>query len=312
MQKFKWVFILVLISCTVTFIACKREQRMPETVPPDPKPPEMDTPTPEMPEEVPLHLVDVLIFTNRSFWISIENAEIAAEMTKNLLDAEDINVQITKDDVYVREWMRLTTDDGNVNVIVLYGVLPDSVYGTGNSQPNGSIAENWIETMDGDTILNHADYIAYNTDQDVNKITELGLDTSAGVGSNLEGGLQNLMDNPDISLLAPNVPDPRYQGATSGGPVSMIVTSDGTELTPSVVNFESFRPISLNQLQGEWFAEKVFASDTGTAQAAYADPVIVRDGNLGRLAIVHATQYHIGLLNGEVAAEIIINYLLAK
>ena len=220
--------------------------------------------------------------------------------------------KITKDDAYVREWMRLTTNDGNVNVIVLYGVLPDSVYGTGNSQPNGSIAENWIETMDGDTILNHADYIAYNTDHDVNKITELGLDTSAGVGSNLEGGLQNLMDNPNISLLVPNIPDPRYRESTSGGPVSMIVTSDGTELTPSLVNFESFRSIPLNQLQGEWFAEKVFASDTGNAQAAYADPVIVRDGNLGRLAIVHATQYQIGLLNGEVTAEIIINYLLSE
>lgn len=322
MRKFKWIFILVLISCTVAFIACKQEQRRQETDLPDPKPPEMDkseppppeivTPTPEMPEEAPLHLVDVLIFTNRSFWITIENAEIAAEMTKKLLDAEGINVHITKNDVYVRDWMRLTTDDGNVNVIILYGVLPDSVYGTGNSQPNGSVAENWIETTDGDTILNHADYIAYNTDDDVNKITELGLDTSEGIGSNLEGGLQNLMDNPNISLLVPDVPDPRHPGSTIGGPVSMIVTSDGTELTPSLVNFESFRSIPLNQLQGEWFAEKVFASDTGNAQAAYADPVILRDGNLGRIAIVHATQFHLDLLNGEVTAEIIINYLLAE
>ena len=102
----------------------------------------------------------------------------------------------------------------------------------------------------------------------------------------------------------------------------MIVTSDGTELTPSLANFESYRVIPLNQLQGEWFAEKVFASDTGDAQATYADPVIVRDGNRGRLAIVHATPSPKwllngevaaeGLLNGEVAAEIITNYLLAE
>ena len=39
-------------------------------------------------------------------------------------------------------------------------------------EPDGSIAENWIETTDGDTILNHADYIAYNTDFDVDKVTE--------------------------------------------------------------------------------------------------------------------------------------------
>ena len=67
----------------------------------------------------------------------------------------------------------------------------------------------------------------------------------------------------------------------------------------------------MNQLQGEWFAEKVFASDTGDAEATYADPVIVRDGDRGRLAIVHATTKYEGLLNGEVAAEIIINSLLA-
>ena len=92
----------------------------------------------------------------------------------------------------------------------------------------------------------------------------------------------------------------------------MIVTSDGMALTPSLANFGSSRPIPLAQLQDEWFAEKVFASDTGNAEATYADPVIVRDGDRGRLAIVHATSEHEGLLNGEVAAEIIINYLLAK
>ena len=92
----------------------------------------------------------------------------------------------------------------------------------------------------------------------------------------------------------------------------MIVTPDGNALTPSLASFETYRPIPLNQLRGEWYAEKVFASDTGGDQAAYADPVIVRDGNRGRLAIVHASFIHEGLLNGEVAAEIITNYLLAE
>ena len=83
----------------------------------------------------------------------------------------------------------------------LYGVLPASVYGTGNTQPDGSIAENWIETTDGDTILNHADYIAYNTDFDVDKVTEWTPERSGAVGSNRESGLQNLMDNPNINLF---------------------------------------------------------------------------------------------------------------
>ena len=334
MRKYLWIVVIALVTCAVYFTSCERiPKEMMDTIMPDAEqvkptetPEEMvETPTEpiEMSEEMmetSIDLVDVLIYTNRSFWITLEDAEMAAETTKSLLDAARIQVEITKDDAYVREWMLQTTGDGNVNIIVLYGVLPASVYGTGNSEPDGSIAENWIETTDGDTILNHADYIAYNTDYDVDKITEwnpvvgdepIEVDEVQAVGSNREWGLQNLMDNPNIILFAP-VPDPRVIGVTQGGPVSMIVTPDGTALTPSLVNFESYRPIPLNQLRGEWFAEEIFASDTGDDQAAYADPVIVRDGNRGRLAVVHATTKHEDILNGEVAGEIIINYLLAE
>lgn len=244
-------------------------------------------------ETIPEVIPDVLIYTYRSSWITLDDAKMAAETTKSLLESEGIEVKITDDDRYLRDWILQATGDGSVNVLILYGVIPSTVYPQGNSQPDGSIAENWIETTDGDTILNHADYIAYVSDQDGR--------------ANREGGLQNLMDNPDIQI---------WRDAT-GLPVkaNMIVTSDGKDLTPSLVSFETRgRPMPLNQLQGDWFAEIVFASDTGDAQATYADPVIVRDGNLGRLAIVHNTTLSVekGLLNGEVAAEIISNYLLAE
>ena len=307
MRKYLWIVVIALIASAVYFTSCERvPQEMMDTIMPDAEqiepPPEMVEEMPEeMPEEMmemPVDLVDVLIYTNRSFWITLEDAEMAAETTKRRLDFAGVQAEITKNDAYVREWMLHTTGDGNTNAIVLYGVLPASVYGTGNTQPDGSIAESWIETTDGDTILNHADYIAYNTDFDVDKITEWTPDKNQAVGSNREGGLQNLMDNPNINLF-------------TAGIASMAVTSDGMALTPSLANFDSWRPIPLAQLQGEWFAEKVFASDTGDAEATYADPVILRDGDRGRLAIVHATTEHEGLLNGEVAAEMIINALLA-
>ena len=90
--------------------------------------------------------------------------------------------------------------------------------------------------------------------------------------------------------------------------IPMIVTADGSTLTPSLYGFLSDRPLPLKQLQGNWFAEKVFASDTGNSQANYADPVILRDGKLGRIAIVHQTRNEDNP-KGEVAAEIIINTL---
>ena len=95
----------------------------------------------------------------------------------------------------------------------------------------------------------------------------------------------------------------------------MSVTPDGSALTPSLVNFESHRVFPLRTLKepgaGTWFAEKIFASDTGSDQATYADPLIVRDGKRGRLAVVHQTHLQDDP-KGEVAAEIIINYLLAQ
>ena len=252
-------------------------------------------PPAEMPITPPVdmaHPIDVVIYTNHSVGIDLEDAEMAAETTRNLLEAEGISVEITKDYTFVRDWMLQTTNDGNVDVLVLYGVLPTSVYRAGD----GSIAENWIETMDGNTILNHADYIAYYADAGAGN-----LDTIA------YHGLRNLMDNPDITSF--------IQGHDFDTPLPMIVTPDGTALTPSLANFDSYRPMSLNQLQGDWYAEKVFASDTGNTQAAYADPVIVRDGNLGRLAIVHSNvvnEKSNSLPNGEVAAEIISNYLIQE
>ncbi|MDE0465896.1 MAG: formylglycine-generating enzyme family protein [Candidatus Poribacteria bacterium] len=313
MRKYLWIAVIALLACAVYFTSCEKVPKMMEPLLPDVEqveptemPEEMVETPPEpteMPEEMmamPIDLVDVLIYTNRSYWITLEDAAMAAETTRNLVESGGFSVEITKDPAHVREWMLQTTGDGNMNVIIFYGVLPDSIYGKGNSQPDGSIAENWIETMDGDTILNHADYIAYNSDFEVGEIT--GVVSTAEVGANKEGGLQNLMDNPSISLR---------DNRNVMSPKTMIVTSDGMALAPSLVDFVSYRSVQLDQLQGEWFAEKIFASDTGNDQAACADPVVLRDGDRGRIAIIHGTFEHAGLPNGEVAAEIIANYLLA-
>ncbi len=91
----------------------------------------------------------------------------------------------------------------------------------------------------------------------------------------------------------------------------MSVTRDGKTLIPRLGNFEAPRPVRLNQLRGEWFAEKIFASYTDENQGILADPIIVRDGNRGRLAFVFQTPWEDDP-KGEVAVEIIIHYLLTK
>ena len=103
------------------------------------------------------------------------------------------------------------------------------------------------------------------------------------------------MDIPGITMWGDNTP--------------MKVTARGKALTPSLRNFSSDRPFHLDRLEGDWFAELILASNTGDERATRADPVIVRDGNLGRIAIVHQTENEDNP-KGRVAAEIIINYLM--
>ncbi|RKU23235.1 hypothetical protein C6500_01860, partial [Candidatus Poribacteria bacterium] len=224
--------------------------------------------------------IEVLMYTGAVSWMSLDDANLQSQLTKQLLSSKGIRAEIVQTEDAVRDWMLQTTSDGNVDVLILYGVLPTSIHPYPNSQPDGTVAEEWIESTDGNTILNHGDYFGY--------VDNNGVQT-----------LQDIMDIPHITMwdfgLENNTP--------------MVVTKDGKELTPSLTNFQSDRAFHLDELIGDWFAEKVLASDTGTSQATRADPVIVRDGNRGRIGIVYQTFNEVNP-KGEVVAELIANFLL--
>ena len=248
--------------------------------------------------DIDIHIdkpANVLIYTGFTSWIKQDDAiaETEAKTAQNLLQAAGIDAEITKNDNYVKQWMQQTALDGSVDVLILYGILPNTIYAPENAMPDGSVAENWIETTDGNTLLNHGDYLGYWS-------IEIDDSYEAVIFQNGFGTLQNLMDIPNIVI-------PSEQG-NADNPMS--VTADGSTLTPSLANFESDRPLPLNQLQGDWFPEKILASNTADIQAISADPVLLRDGDLGRIAIVYQTAFEDNP-KGEVAAELIINYLLA-
>ena len=233
--------------------------------------------------------VNVLMYTGAVSWMRLDDANRQSQITKQLLASKGIQAEIVETEDAVRNWMLQTTSDGNVDVLILYGVLPTSIYPSLNSQPDGSVAENWIESTDGNTILNHGDYFGFWGG---------GHQEELGFENGVEA-LQALMDIPHITMwdfgLENNTP--------------MVVTQEGKEMTPSLENFLSDRAFHLDELTGDWFAEKIFASDTGTAEATRADPVIVRDGNRGRIGIVYQTFKEVNP-KGEVVAELISNYLL--
>lgn len=217
---------------------------------------------------------EVAIYTGTVQWIGKGPADEQAQICVDMLDAAGIsNTWFDSDGDMdaLADWMKGVTGDQGLDVCVLYGDLPPSVYPEGNSQTDGSVGETFIETTDGDTFINHADYMFW------------GL-----AGRNEVGGLQNMMDIEDITMWDDDT--------------AMTVTDEGKAISPSLTDFASDRPFHVDELDGDWEVEVSLAqSDDGTR----ADPIIVRDGNLGRLIPVIQTANG-DEPKGAVAAEIII------
>lgn len=216
---------------------------------------------------------DVVIYTGITQWISKAAADEQAQICVDMLNDAGISNTWYDSDSDVgdlADWMESTTGDDGLDICVLYGDFPPEIYPEGNTQTDGSIAETFIETTDGDVFINHADYMFW------------GL-----AGRNEEGGLKNMMDIDDIVMWDDDT--------------AMTVTAEGKAIAPSLTDYASDRPFHVDQLAGNWEVEVSLAqNDDGTR----ADPIIVRDGNLGRLIPVIQTNGG-DEPKGAVAAEII-------
>jgi len=221
---------------------------------------------------------EVAIYTGTTQWIGKAPADEQAQICVDMLnDAGISNTWFDSDGDMdaLADWMEGVTGDDGLDICVLYGDLPPTLYPDANAQPDGTIGETFIETTDGDTFINHADYMFWG----------LG-------GRNEAGGLQNMMDIADITMWDDNT--------------DMVVTSEGAAISPTLTDFQSDRPFHVDELDGDWAVEVSLAqNDDGTR----ADPIIVRDGNLGRLIPVIQTANG-DEPKGAVAAEIII-YLMS-
>ena len=220
---------------------------------------------------------EVAIYTGNVNWIDPDLANAQAQISVDALTALGISntwFSGPLDTEALLEWVEESTDNGSVDVLVLYGYFPPALYAAPNLEPDGSVAELFIESTDGDVILNHADYMFYVSSPD-------------GSSNNEVGGLQNMMDNFGIFMWGDNTP--------------MVVTETGATIAPSLVDFASDRPFHVDELEGEWFVEAALAEDPSGTRV---DPAIVRDGNRGRLATAFQTAFDDDA-KGAVAAEMI-------
>jgi len=219
---------------------------------------------------------DIAISTQANWWTQ---AAADREMQEIVNNVKGVSVQLftSAQQAALADWVRDHTGDGVSDLLILCGQFPATIYAGGNAQPNGSLAELFLD--DGNTIINTGDWIFY---------------VGTG-GNNAAGGLQNMMDIPGVTVAgADNTP--------------VVVTADGHEYTPTLQNFQTDRPFHLDTLAGDWEVELILAQDTG---GTLADPVIVHntvtDGRIGVFYQVADTDTD---LRGEVISQWINNYFM--
>jgi len=95
---------------------------------------------------------EVAIYTGAVGWIEKAKADEQAAICQGILNAAGIPTTWfanAGDEAALAEWVDDMTANNRLDVLVLYGRLPNSIYPPGNTRPNGSIAESFIETTDG-------------------------------------------------------------------------------------------------------------------------------------------------------------------
>ena len=214
---------------------------------------------------------DVAISTHAGWF-----GQAAADREMALLADEisgKMNVEtFTPDDhAALATWVENHTGNGG-DLLILCGQFPSTIYAPGNTQADDSLAEMFLDS--GNTIINTGDYMFYVVD---------------GAGTNAAGGLETMMDIPGTSMWDDNT--------------AVMVTAEGANYTPTLVDFQTDRPFHLDELDNGWEPALIMAqNDAGTR----ADPVIVKNVDTGgMLGIFYQTASQDDDPRGLVISEFI-------
>jgi hypothetical protein len=221
---------------------------------------------------------DIAISTQANWWTQ-EAADREMQEFVDNVNAASVERFTASQQVALADWVRDHTGDGVSDLLILCGQCPATIYAPGNTQPDGSLLELFLD--DGNCIINTGDWIFYVVD---------------GAGTNGTAALPYVMDIPSMDM---------WDDAT---PVT--VTADGAKYTPSLVNFNTDRAIHFDVLQNNWSAELILAV---AADNNRADPVILHNSVTGgRIGIFYQKSTDDTLPRGEVMSEWINNWYLPK
>ena len=217
---------------------------------------------------------DIAISTHAGWY---GQAAADREMDEVVANVSGISIEVFTPDDWdaLAKWVESHTGNGALDLLILNGQYPNTIYGPGNTQADDSLGEMFLD--DGNIILNTGDYMFYVVD---------------GGGTNAAGGLQTMMDIGDITMWDDNT--------------AVTVTDEGKKYTPSLVDFQTDRPFHLDQLGDDWETEIILAgNDAGTR----ADPVVVKSKSTGgRLIIFYQTAGQDDDPRGETISEFLNNW----
>ncbi len=221
--------------------------------------------------------VDVGISTHAGWWSqAAADNEMAklADLIKGKVNSVEIFPQTKQAELAT--WVQKNTGDKELDILILCGQFPNTLYKPGNAQPDGSIAEKFLE--DGNMILNTGDYMFYVVD---------------GQGSNGEGGLKNMMDNQSMTMWDDDTP--------------IKITADGKKYIPTLTDYTTDRPWHLDQITAPWKAEIIFGQN---AAGTRAEPAVILDEKTnGRLVTFYQTAGQDADPRAKAISEFIINWV---
>jgi len=191
-------------------------------------------------------------------------------------------------------WAKKNTDDGEFDIIWLNGCLPSVLYPFPNKEPDGSVAEEWLDG--GNMFINVGDWFAY-----------VSFECGARCFSNGPHGAASILDlSPGIITMDDNGP-------------RMKLTPTGKKYTPSLDDpARTTRPVILSQVKYRWEVAALLSSEGGSddpAKEARADPVVIHNKKTdGYVAIVNQASKNVGNVGwikdrGKVCAELIKNWV---
>jgi hypothetical protein len=227
----------------------------------------------------PIALASDIAISTQAGWYSQAAADREMQEILDNVTAVSIELFTANDQAALADWVKDHTGDGAADLLILNGQFPETIYAPGNSQADNSLAELFLD--DGNVIVNTGDYIFYVVN---------------GAGSNAEPGLETMMDIAHISMWDDDT--------------AVVVTAEGREYTPSLVNYATDRPWHLDELQGDWEPELILAQN---AAGTRAEPAIIRNSVTGgRLGTFYQTSGQDNDPRGEVISEWINNWYIVN